>query len=194
MSGKTDRTALAAQQSEDGYLISGKALTKKSGLDYILQNQKVGPFGTFFGSGDSRIVNGSVWSFVACRISQNDSFLDIYNHLTRDAAQLLSLPTGVIEPGYQADIILFKIEPHWNMSSSESILSSIFLHQGNQGRTACTYKDGEIVYASDEFSNLVKQHQMSKYYLQPNIAPTNVDGTQEFDSIESALEDFRIYH
>jgi hypothetical protein len=190
--GNLVKTVLAAKKTGNEYHINDAVVRKVSPMEYSITDKSVSPLGSgdLFGSGDSRIVSGSIWNYIHFRMAQQHDVLEIFASITQQPAEILKISSGVIENGSMADVILFKVESRWDLSDNQSVLKSIFLHQGNDRRVAGAFKNGYLVYASDEFSNLVKQNTLSKYYSQPNVAPSEVNGTYEFDSIESALEDF----
>jgi hypothetical protein len=189
------KTVLSARKDGEEYHYNDQMIRKVSNLQYSLTDKSISPFGTgdFFGGGDDCVISGSIWNYIHFRMAQGHDVLDILASITRKPADILNVPTGVIEHGKSADMIVFKVESSWNLSNNRNALTSIFLHQGNDQKVTGAFKNGSLVYSSDEFSNLVKQNTLYKYYSQPNVAPSKVNGTYEFDSIESALEDFSLF-
>lgn len=79
-------------------------------------------------------------------------------------------------------------------TNQESILKSIFLYGGNENKVAAAFKNGAMLFAQDEFTDIYQAASLSMYYDQAND-PTAVNGSNkyEFDSIESALEEFSTF-
>jgi hypothetical protein len=190
----TSKTIIAGKKNGNDFIVNEKKIDRKSGINYYVDGVPVGPFALngLYGSGDSLYVTGSIWNYISSNLAQdNYNATELFFNLTAKPAELLHIEAGIIEKGYPADVILFKIQENWDISSTDSLLESIFLHQGNDGKVAGVFKNGILLYGSDEVSNLIKQNTLSKYYSEPNIAPTTLNAKYEFDSIESALEDFR---
>jgi hypothetical protein len=198
---KISKTVVPIHLKEDEYMLWGIKFEKKTSLHYIVNGRDVKPIGTkaLFGAGNSQDISGSVWNYISSQlVDLNESDIcnkvkDILSDLTVNAANAVGLFAGYIDSGLPADIILFKKQAEWDCSSTESLLKALFLHQGNESKVAATFKQGILVYASDDFSNFLKQKTLEKYYSSPNVAPNDVSEKYEFDSIEEALEDFSTF-
>ena len=71
--------------------------------------------GVLFGSGNDQLQNPDIFS----RLENRDDPLVALKDLTINAAKALDLPlTGIIKQGWNADLVLFKIHPSWDLSTT----------------------------------------------------------------------------
>ncbi|KAI8901409.1 DHBP synthase RibB-like alpha/beta domain-containing protein [Globomyces pollinis-pini] len=158
--------------------------------------------GAFYGSGDISKHSSNIWATLFSQtlnsISNNPNSSDplqLLKDLTVNPATALGLENvGCIAEGYFADFILFKIMPEWDLSNTDTILQSLFMHAGNDGRAFAVFKKGQLLYAHQEFKTTYEAATLSLYYIKENDpeAAKGIKDSHKFDTIESALEAFRM--
>ncbi|KAI8922961.1 DHBP synthase RibB-like alpha/beta domain-containing protein [Entophlyctis helioformis] len=126
-----------------------------------------------------------------------------------DAARVLGLDsTGSIAQDGLADYVLVKMAPHWTTKDTASAM----LAASPAGlEVVAVFKHGRLVHAAPDFSNAFQAATMSRYYDRENAPAastaasavpsvvangsasqtTHIAPEAGFDSIESALEDYR---
>ena len=116
--------------------------------------------------------------------------------LTLEAAKAFGFHTrGLLEGGYESDLVLFKIQPFWQMHDRgldihlESFLYSLFCQSGPQ-HVAAVFKKGRLIHADGSFMDKFQQASMGYYYEHDNI-PTSIDMGHRFNSIEQAIQAFQ---
>ncbi|KAJ3310287.1 hypothetical protein HDV04_005132 [Boothiomyces sp. JEL0838] len=127
----------------------------------------------FYGSGNLEYHASNVWPLLLANAAKKPNHKELLAQLTTYPAELFGL----------GDL-------HINDSRANS--NSIFLYGGNENKVAAAFKNGAMLFAQDEFTDIYQAASLSMYYDQAND-PTAVNGSNkyEFDSIESALEEFK---
>ncbi|KAJ3270400.1 hypothetical protein HDV01_007866 [Terramyces sp. JEL0728] len=147
----------------------------------------------FYGSGNLEHHSSNIWPLLLARAARQNDCKELLRQLTIAPAEILGLgDTFINDSKANSNVILFKVLPQWDLATTESILKSIFLHGGNDNKVAAAFKDGQLLYGQDEFTDIYQAASLSMYYDQENDPSRAVGGEKhEFDSIESALEDFK---
>ncbi|OAJ41223.1 3,4-dihydroxy-2-butanone-4-phosphate synthase [Batrachochytrium dendrobatidis JEL423] len=130
-----------------------------------------------------------------CQYISSLNAVSLIQKITTAAADALFVPDrGIIETGSPADIVFVRTPLHW-----KDVLGSLLRESSCGPEIAAVFKNGQLVYADDEFMNIHKVARLSNYYRNETIpqaldsasATANGLARGEFDSIESALESFR---
>ena len=173
-------------------------ITKQSPLVYKLNSKaEISPIagqGRFYGSGTTNV---DIWSYLQAQLmrlgdleSMRENVLSMVLDSNSSAANNLGLNTGVIENGKATDLIILKLDSDYCIDTAEDLMLGLILQKRSlEG----VFKNGKLVFASDEFAAKVKQVTLSTYYTNPNLPICNSNGGHVFDSIESALQDFSYY-
>ena len=178
----------------DSYTNGDLVIEKSSPYLYTLNGTKLSPIagqGNHFASGTTNV---DIWSYYQAqlmRLGDRDSMLENILSITLDNNQnglkLFGKHAGVIDNGFESDLIIIKLEPfHSTQSAQEIMLNLVLQRKSIEG----VFQSGKLVFGSEEFSAQVKQTTLSKYYINPNEPVLNDNDEHVFDSIESALEDF----
>lgn len=154
-----------------------------------------------YASGNDPQLKGHIWQWLqqkAAHILDNqspqtnlrDEFCMLLRNATSTGLDSLGIKnTGALMSGYFADFVLIKIQPNWDLTSTESLLQSMFLY-GPENEIAAVYKAGELLYKSPPFEDLIRLSTISDYYTEngaQNISTETLNLT--FDSIDSAIQE-----
>ncbi|KAL5036925.1 hypothetical protein RTP6_004438 [Batrachochytrium dendrobatidis] len=191
---------VAIDRSEGQWLVvvAGTPVCKIAVTTADIKSEFSAPLGSLIATGNALTGTMDIWPLV-CQNSSNLptslNAVSLIQKITTAAADALFVPDrGIIETGSPADIVFVRTPLHW-----KDVLGSLLRESSCGPEIAAVFKNGQLVYADDEFMNIHKVARLSNYYRNETIpqaldsasATANGLARGEFDSIESALESFR---
>ncbi|TPX35697.1 3,4-dihydroxy-2-butanone-4-phosphate synthase [Synchytrium microbalum] len=130
-----------------------------------------------------------------------DALKSLFASVTVNPAKLLGLTdVGQIETGFKSDVIIVKLRPQWERTSTKSefdephgLLLSLFLSGNDPSFIQGVFKNGFPVYTHAKLAHQLTSKSLNKYYEGLNLPAPAMNGEKyEFDSIEDAIADIKL--
>ena len=177
-------------KSSDTYVKDKITVTKNGQFEYKVNDSIASPIagaGKYYASGSTSV---DIWTYLQAKLmllrSKENMLKDVLEIIMENSATMATQFESLAE----LDWIILKLDPPYEQKTAEELLLSVvFQKRSIEG----VFKNGKLVYKSEDFSARMKQRTLSKYYENLNVPMLgHHDDNHAFDSIESALEDFSI--
>ena len=177
-------------KSSDTYVKDKITVTKNGQFEYKVNDSIASPIagaGKYYASGSTSV---DIWTYLQAKLmllrSKENMLTDVLEIIMENSVTMAT----EFETLAELDWIILKLDPLYEQKTAEELLLSVvFQKRSVEG----VFKNGKLVYKSEDFSARMKQLSLSKYYENLNVPMLgHHDNNHAFDSIESALEDFSI--
>jgi len=135
---------------------------------------------TCLGTGNVQESTADLWREMEVLLRAGHEPLAVLQTCTTNPARKFGLQKGALEPGMDADFVLFR---------HDKSLKQLMLTAPVQTPLVASFVSGTPLWMESEFAQSWQAANIA-VYATSGVAPVDMDASCEFDSIESALADF----